>query len=108
MIDLDGDGVTDALRTGTRLECFFNRPDDGGWVEVKPVPRRALGAFPNVTFEDPRVKMADFSGDDLQDIALIHDGSVEYWPSLGHGNGVRGGGWSRARASPGATTRVGS
>ena len=26
------------------------------------------------------------SGDGLQDIVLVHDGNVEYWPNLGHGN----------------------
>jgi len=85
LVDLDGDGVTDALRSGTRLECFFNRPREGGWEGPHPAQRWALEAFPNVTFDDPRVKVADLSGDGLQDIALVHDGSVEYWPSLGHG-----------------------
>ena len=23
LVDLDGDGVTDAIRSGSRLECFF-------------------------------------------------------------------------------------
>ena len=26
------------------------------------------------------------NGDGLQDIVLVHDGSVEYWPCLGHGD----------------------
>ena len=26
------------------------------------------------------------TGDGLQDIVLVHDGSVEYWPNLGHGD----------------------
>ena len=29
LVDLDGDGVTDAIRSGTRLECFFNDPKEG-------------------------------------------------------------------------------
>ena len=56
------------------------------WVE-----RRALEEFPNVNFSDPRVKWADMSGDGLQDIVLVHDGSVDYWPNLGYGN------WGRRR-----------
>ena len=28
-VDLDGDGVTDAIRSGSRLECFFNDPKEG-------------------------------------------------------------------------------
>jgi RHS repeat-associated protein len=85
MVDLDGDGVTDAIRSSTRLECYFNDPKLG-WHKATRVARRPLEEFPDVDFSDPRVKWADMTGDGLQDIALIHDGLVEYWPSLGRGN----------------------
>ncbi len=85
MVDLDGDGVTDAIRSGSRLECFFNDPHVG-WNGVRFVERKALAVFPNVTFSDPRVKWADFTGDGLQDIALVYDGNIEYWPNLGRGD----------------------
>ena len=39
-IDLDGDGVIDALRSITRLECFFNAR--GGWQDTLQVARQAL------------------------------------------------------------------
>ena len=42
--------------------------------------------FPDVSFSDPRVKTADMSGDQLQDIVIIDDGSVVYYPNLGHGD----------------------
>lgn len=85
LMDLDGDGVTDALRSGSRLECYFNHPTEG-WKETRWVPRRAVDEFPNVSFSDPRVRLSDMSGDGLQDVVLIHDGNTEYWPSLGHGD----------------------
>ncbi len=85
LVDLDGDGVTDALRSDTRFDCFFNNPETG-WGKTRRVERKALDEFPNVNFSDPRVKWADFSGDGLQDIALVHDGNVDYWPNLGYGN----------------------
>jgi RHS repeat-associated protein len=85
LVDLTGDGVTDAIRSGTSLECFFNDPHKG-WNGTRRVERRTLDAFPNINFSDPRVKWADMSGDGLQDIVLVHDGSVEYWPNLGYGN----------------------
>ncbi|MCG8460543.1 MAG: FG-GAP-like repeat-containing protein, partial [Holophagales bacterium] len=84
-VDLDGDGVIDALRTGSRLECFFNDPDLG-WKSSRAVPRRRLEEFPDVQFSDSRVRLADLSGDGLQDILLIHDGNIEYWPNLGRGD----------------------
>jgi hypothetical protein len=85
LVDLTGDGVTDALRCSTRFDCFFNDPETG-WGETRRVERQALEVFPNVDFTDPRVKWADLSGDGMQDIALIHSGSVDYWPNLGYGN----------------------
>jgi RHS repeat-associated protein len=88
LVDLTGNGVTDAIRSGTRLECAFNHPKEG-WHRIEPLERQALEAFPNVTFADPRVKWGDMSGDGLQDIVLVYDGNVEYWPNLGHGNWTR-------------------
>ena len=85
LVDLDGDGVTDAIRSETRLECFFNDPKEG-WNKTRWLERRAVEDFPNINFSDPRVKWADMSGDGLQDIALVYDGNVEYWPNIGHGD----------------------
>lgn len=85
LVDLDGDGITDVIRSGARMECFFNDPEQGGWHASRFVERRALDQFPDVSFSDPRVKWGDMSGDGLQDIVLVHDGNIEYWPSLGHG-----------------------
>ena len=85
LVDLTGDGVTDVIRSGSRLECFFNDPDEG-WGETRWVERQAIEVFPNINFSDSRVKWGDMTGDGLQDIVLIHDGNVEYWPNLGYGN----------------------
>ena len=85
LIDLTGNGVTDAIRSGSRLECFFNDPKQG-WKATRWVERQALEKFPNVNFSDPRVKWGDMTGDGLQDILLVHDGHIEYWPNLGYGN----------------------
>lgn len=87
LMDLTGDGVTDVLRSGTRLECFFNDPHKG-WLpdNTRWVERRPPEDFPDVSFSDPRVRLADMTGDGLQDIVLVHDGNVEYWPNLGHGD----------------------
>lgn len=88
LVDLTGDGVTDAIRSGTSMECYFNDPSEG-WNDTRRVERKALVAFPNVNFSDSRVKWADMSGDGLRDIVLVYDGNVEYWPNLGHGSWAR-------------------
>ena len=101
LVDLDGDGVTDVVRSGSRFECFFSEVNGRikGWTPEKTrwVERRALEDFPDVSFSDQRVKWADMTGDGSQDIVLVHDGNVEYWPNLGHGD------WGRRvsmRSSP--------
>ncbi|WP_328324077.1 FG-GAP-like repeat-containing protein [Kribbella sp. NBC_00382] len=80
LVDLDGDGVTDAIRSGARLECFFNDPVEG-WHAT-----RSIRSGPAFSFADPRVHWADLTGDGLQDVGLVHDGNLEYWPNLGLGN----------------------
>jgi len=87
LIDLTGDGVTDAVRSGARLECFFNDPDRG-WLphNTRFVNRKTLERFPDITFSNPRLKIGDMSGDGMQDFTLINDGHVEYWPNLGYGS----------------------
>lgn len=85
LLDLTGDGVTDVIRSGARFECFFNDPHEG-WKETRWVERNGLDGLRDLTFSDPRVKWADMSGDGMQDIVLVYDGNVEYWPNLGYGS----------------------
>jgi RHS repeat-associated protein len=85
LIDLNGDGVTDAIRSGTSLECVYNDPHEG-WSKIVQVHRKSsLDIFPNVNFSDPRVKLGDMTGDNLQNIVMVYDGNVEYYPYYGYG-----------------------
>jgi RHS repeat-associated protein len=84
LIDLDGDGVTDALYAGSRLECFFSAPD-AGWTGPRPARSASADGPPPLTLTDPRVRWADMTGDGHTDLVLVHDRAVEYWPNLGHG-----------------------
>lgn len=84
LIDLDGDGVVDLLRAGKRMELYFNDPDEG-WKETLKVERKPIETFPNVNFSDERIHLADMTGDKLQDIVMISDGNVVYWPYMGYG-----------------------
>lgn len=86
LLDLTGDGLTDVLRSGSSFECYFNDPVQGFAPErTSRIPRGRSQDFPDVSFADPRVKLADLNGDRLQDIALVHQSRVDYWPSLGFG-----------------------
>jgi hypothetical protein len=85
LVDLNGDGIPDAIRSAERFEIFFNDPERG-WNSTRRVARRDIAEFPNVNFSDPRVKWGDMSGDGLQDIVLVYDGSTVYWPNAGYGD----------------------
>jgi RHS repeat-associated protein len=84
VVDLTGDGVPDAIRAGPRLEVDFGRVD--GREDERRLERRNLVGLPRgISFDDPRVRWADMSGDGLVDLVLFHSGSLRYWPSLGFG-----------------------
>jgi RHS repeat-associated protein len=81
LVDLDGDGLTDLLHSGSRLECWFNHADPRrAWR-----PPAAAAGGPDLDLADPHVQLADMTGDGLQDIVLVRSGNIAYWPNLGHG-----------------------
>jgi len=84
LFDLEGNGIIGALRTGPSFELYFNDREEG-WSRIVPRRRGRLEDFPDVTFTDPRVKLAEMTGDGLQSIVFIHQSRVDYWPYLGHG-----------------------
>lgn len=88
LVDMDGDGVIDALYTGdSYFLVFYNRGRAGWENRAQRIPRQRLDVFPDVSFSDPgqRVRLAAMSGSGLQDIVLLHDRRIDYWPNLGYG-----------------------
>ncbi|GEA90250.1 toxin TcdB middle/N-terminal domain-containing protein [Cellulomonas cellasea] len=82
LADLDGDGTVDLLAsTRDSLALWFRAPD--GW-SPRPVLVPA-GQAPPVAIGDPRVRLADLSGDGLPDLVRVRGGRVTCWPGLGRG-----------------------
>ena len=88
LIDLAGDGLSDALMTGDEHLLWYRCRGESGYDVPRLIPRlHDLDLFPDVHFDDPsgRVRLADMSGDGLTDIVLVHDGRIDYWPNMGYG-----------------------
>ncbi len=92
LVDLDGDGRVDAIRSGGRFfYLYYNRFGENGsgggeWTSATAVSRvRDRGIWPDVSFSDRRVQLADLTGDGLVDIAQVYAGQIDYWPYFGNG-----------------------
>lgn len=86
LMDIDGDGVTDLIATGHDNLLLYRHRPGAGWEEPFAVERvRDLARFPDVAFGDRGVRLADMSGDGLQDVVAVQSGDVAYWPYFGNG-----------------------
>ncbi len=88
MIDLNGDGMADVLITEDEVLTWYPSKGKRGYETSKRVTKSYdEEKGPAVVFADidQTVFLADMSGDGMQDIVRIRNGSVCYWPNLGYG-----------------------
>jgi RHS repeat-associated protein len=86
LTDIDGDGVTDLIATARDHIVVHHHTPGIGWTDTSVIDRQHdLDQFPDVSFGDRGVRLADMTGDGLQDIVLIRSGDASYWPNLGDG-----------------------
>jgi len=86
LMDFQGDGVVDLMTTEARHHVFYPMDTQGGWQPPVAVARVFdLDEFPDVSFDDPAVRLADMCGDGLQDVVVVQSECLMYWPYLGHG-----------------------
>jgi YD repeat-containing protein len=83
-LDLNGDGLVDALRGNPSLSNWTMWLNQGGGSFAEPVsvPTPA----PWLDLSDPQLRLADMNDDGLVDIVAVHSGDVQVLLSLGFGN----------------------
>src|SRR6185503_10702861 len=86
LMDLDGDGVIDLLQTGRTHFLLYRHLAGSGWSEPEALARvNELETFPDVRLGQPGVRLADMTGDGLEDLVSVQGGRVQYWPYFGNG-----------------------
>jgi RHS repeat-associated protein len=85
MLDANADGRVDALAANANGLLLYEGKGADGWADLPvPIPlRRDDPTFPDVSFADPRVRLADMTGDGLTDIVRVFAHHLEYWPAMG-------------------------
>jgi RHS repeat-associated protein len=82
-VDLDGDGMVDLLTSRQGDLSLYYREEPHGWSPQPQVVPRAEA--PPVDLADPRVFVADMTGDGSAALVRVDGSGVTYWPYLGRG-----------------------
>ncbi|MED5370190.1 MAG: toxin TcdB middle/N-terminal domain-containing protein [Myxococcota bacterium] len=80
VMDLDGDGIPDALRLGASGATFFKNLGEGKWA-----PGVHVMGSPPYRLDDPHVHLAGIKGDGFPDLVKVSQGRIEVYPGLGKG-----------------------
>ncbi|QCB93559.1 toxin TcdB middle/N-terminal domain-containing protein [Cellulomonas shaoxiangyii] len=85
LLDLDGDGATDLLALADGILTTVTSGAADAWDEVR---RRVVAdgdPLAGLDLRSPDVRVAPMGGDGLVDLVEVRNGSVRWWPNLGHG-----------------------
>jgi RHS repeat-associated protein len=78
LLDLAGDGHLDLAELGGPIPGCYQRSDADGWQ-----PFRAFLSCPDISWDDPNLRMVDLDGDGLADVLVTSDDAFTWYPSLG-------------------------
>jgi RHS repeat-associated protein len=82
LMDADGDGLIDAIKTQSRAIVWWRNQSRQGWADPVLIPTTSAD-LNGIDLSDPDVFLADMTGDGMLDLVRVHSGRVEYWPNQG-------------------------
>lgn len=83
--DVNGDGLTDPMIVGDSLRGCYPRDRPGIGTSTIWAPFKPFQSWPNVSMNDPNLRMIDLIGDGEADILITYDDKLLWYPSLGVG-----------------------
>ncbi len=78
LLDLAGDGHLDVAELGGPMPGCYQRTGADGWQPFRP-----FLSCPNISWDDPDLRMVDLDGDGLADVLITSDDAFTWYPSLG-------------------------
>ena len=78
LLDLAGDGHLDVAELGGPMPGCYQRTEADGWQPFRP-----FQSCPNISWDDPDLRMVDLDGDGLADVLITSDDAFTWYPSLG-------------------------
>ena len=78
LLDLAGDGHLDVAELGGPTPGAYQRTGADGWQPFRP-----FRSSPNISWDDPDLRMVDLDGDGLADVLITGDDAFTWYPSLG-------------------------
>ena len=79
LLDLASDGHLDLAELGGPMPGFYRRTQERGWQSFRP-----FRSQPNISWDDPDLRMVDLDGDGLADVLITCDDAFTWYPSLGY------------------------
>ena len=85
-MDLDGEGVADILQLNSDGGAiWYNSKGKDGYADPEPIQIPKGIPLSAKSSSQELFTLADMTGDGMQDLVLIRNNTVSYWPHMGYG-----------------------
>jgi RHS repeat-associated protein len=79
LLDLAGDGHLDLAELAGPMAGYYERTRERDWRPFRP-----FSSQPNISWDDPELRLVDLDGDGLADVLITGDDAFTWYPSFGY------------------------